>query len=165
METVIKTFGVQPILLLAQIVNFLILLFILRKFMYGPLLKILDQRRKKISDGLKNAEQIEKRLLALEEEREKRIKEAISESKKIVNDASKNATQILEDAHKKAQENIENLLAKNEQSMQRERETLRKEIRSELADLVVLGLEKVAKKTLTTKDQKDIVKETLSDIT
>jgi F-type H+-transporting ATPase subunit b len=66
---ILHEFGVQPILLLAQIVNFAILFFLLRKFLYGPLLKILEQRRNTIKESLKNAEKIEKQLALTEEER------------------------------------------------------------------------------------------------
>ena len=68
---ILNQFGVQPILLAAQVVNFLILLFILKKFLYGPILKVLDSRKKTIEQSLKNAEEIERRLLETTEEKEK----------------------------------------------------------------------------------------------
>ena len=67
---ILSQFGVKPILLAAQVVNFLILLFILKKFLYGPILKVLSERRKKIEDSLKNVEEIEKRYNEMKEIRE-----------------------------------------------------------------------------------------------
>ena len=63
----LKEFGIQPTLLIAQIVNFLIILFILKKFFYKPIIKLLDDRKKKIEESLKNAELIEERLKQTEE--------------------------------------------------------------------------------------------------
>src|SRR3989338_593740 len=55
----LSDFGVQPILLAAQAVNFLVLLFILNKFLYKPVLKTLDQRKQKVSQSLKAAHDIQ----------------------------------------------------------------------------------------------------------
>ncbi|MBI2593944.1 F0F1 ATP synthase subunit B, partial [Candidatus Daviesbacteria bacterium] len=73
MEKILSDFGVQPVLLLAQIVNFLVLLWILNKLLYKPVLKVLEERKAKIEKGLKNAEEIEKRLAQTAEEEEKAI--------------------------------------------------------------------------------------------
>jgi len=50
---ILKEFGIQPTLLLAQIVNFLIILFVLKKFFYKPIIKVLDARKKRIEVSLK----------------------------------------------------------------------------------------------------------------
>jgi len=68
---IFNQFGINPLLLLAQVVNFAVLLFILKRFLYKPILKVLEERKKRIEESLKNAEEIEKRLVEtaeLEEE-------------------------------------------------------------------------------------------------
>ena len=59
---IIRNFGIQPVLLLAQIVNFLIILYLLQKFFYKPIVKLLEQRKKRIEESLKNADLIEEKL-------------------------------------------------------------------------------------------------------
>ncbi len=85
-------FGVKPILLLAQTVNFLLLLFILKRFLYKPLLRVLETRREKIAASLKTAEEIEQRLQQVSLEREMSLKKAAKEAEEIVKDAGTTAS-------------------------------------------------------------------------
>src|SRR5258708_29645014 len=160
---VLKTFGVQPILLLAQVVNFLILLFLLKRFAYKPLLTMMQKCQEKIAKSLKDAQEIENRLLRIEEERVKKLQAAANEAKKIISDAGKAASELIEGARDRAQQNIAQMILKNKEQMEREKDQMYKEIKQELANLVVLGLEKVARKTLTSKDQKEMVRQTVQD--
>ena len=59
---ILKNFGIQPTLLLAQIVNFTIILFVLKKFFYKPITKVLEERKRRIEESLKNADEIEAKL-------------------------------------------------------------------------------------------------------
>lgn len=160
----LKDFGVQPVLLIAQAVNFLILLYILKRFLYKPVLKVLDERKKTISDSLQNAEEIEKKLTQITAEREEQLKKASREAEEIIKDATASAGQIIAEAHEKAGTDIEGLVAKAHQSISLEKEKMRQEIRAELADLVVAGLQKVTGKVLDKKDQEEMVKETIKEL-
>lgn len=160
----LKDFGVQPVLLIAQAVNFLILLYILKRFLYKPVLKVLDERKKTISDSLQNAEEIEKKLTQITAEREEQLKKASREAEEIIKDATVSAGQIIAEAHEKAGTDIEGLVAKAHQSISLEKEKMRQEIRAELAGLVVAGLQKVTGKVLDKKDQEEMVKETIKEL-
>lgn len=153
----LKDFGVDPRLLAAQVVNFLLLLFILKKLLYGPLLKVLEERKQKIAQSLKQAEEIEVRLQKTEEDREKSLEEATLEAQKIVNEATVSANQIIAEAHQKASQDIGLMVTKAADSINLDREKMQQELREELADLVVRSLEKVTGKVLNKKDQKDLV--------
>jgi F-type H+-transporting ATPase subunit b len=157
-------FGVKPILLIAQIVNFALLLFILQRFLYKPLLKVLADRKQKIADGLKNAEEIEKKLEQITAEREKRLKETAKETEGILKEATQMATKIIADAHTKAGNDVEKIFEKSKQSIEQEREKMRQEMRAELAGLVVAGLQIVTGKVLSEKDQKNILEESLKGL-
>lgn len=161
---ILNNFGVKPVLLLAQVVNFAILLLILKKFMYKPILKVLEERKKKIAESLKNAEEIEKRLAAIENSRDEKLKETAKEAKTILEEAAKNADQIVAKAHEKAGEDIEKMIKKSRESMEQEKEKLYTQIRADLADLVSVGLEKVANKFLTEKDKKELLEKSLKGI-
>lgn len=161
---ILSEFGINGWLLAAQVVNFLILLFILKKFFYKPLLKVLDERKTKIAQSLKNAEEIEKTLAKTEEDREKRLDKATVEAKQIITEATSSATQIIEEAHTKASLDIEEMVKKGQAAIEAERERLHQEIKAELADIVGIALEKVTDKALTAKEQKVLIEKTVKDI-
>src|SRR3989344_5440199 len=73
---ILKSFGIQPTLLLAQIVNFLIILFLLSKFFYKPIIRMLEDRKKRIEQSLTNTDLIEEKLKNTQEKSTQIIKEA-----------------------------------------------------------------------------------------
>lgn len=164
MDQITSQFGIQPILLLAQVVNFAILLFILKKFLYAPILKVLEQRRKTIADGVKNAAEIEVKLAKTEEEYQKRIDKATTEARKIVDDATKSASEIITEAHTKASQDMADILKKGRESIILEQQKMEQEMRGELTNLVVMTLEKVTGKVLNKKDQLDIIEKSVKQV-
>lgn len=164
MEKILSDFGVQPILLAAQVVNFLILFFILKKFLYRPILKMFETRKQTIAQSLKNAEEIEQRLLKTEEDREKKLRQASDEARKILDDATKSASGIVAEAHTKAALDMDIIFKKGEESIKQEKAKMQQEIREELANLVVLALQKVSGKVFNRSDQKNILQQTIKDL-
>ncbi len=118
---ILKQFGINPILLAAQVVNFLILLFILQRFLYKPLLKVLAERKKKIAESLKNAEEIEKRLLETEEEKEKILAKASTEAQKLLDDARKELEILRDEMKQSAQQQAEQIIKKVKRLPERKR--------------------------------------------
>lgn len=161
---ILDEFGINGWLLAAQVVNFLILLFILKRFFYKPLLKVLDERKQKIAQSLKNADEIEKTLAKTEEDREKRLDKATEEAKQIITDATSSATQIIEEAHTKASLDIEEMIKKGQAALEVEREKLHQQIKSELSEIVGIALEKITDKALTAKEQKILIEKTVKEI-
>lgn len=164
MEQILSEFGVQPILLAAQVVNFLVLLFILKKLLYKPILGVLEKRKQTIAQSLKNAEEIEKKLAQTEADREKALIKASDEAKEIIAEATKSGSLIIAEAHERASKDIEEMLAKGQSQINQDREKMQQEIREELADLVVVSLEKIVGKSIKKEDQKKIIDQTLKDI-
>lgn len=161
---IFEQFGVQPVLLAAQAVNFLVLLFILKKFLYGPVLRVLDERKKRIAQSLKEAEEIEKKLAKTEEDRQKTLQKALDEAQRLIDDATKSANQIVGEARGKAVKDMEEIMKKGQEAVRLEKEKMRQEIRQELGELVAISLEKVVKKSLNLKDQKRLIQETLKEV-
>lgn len=161
MEQIIKDFGIDPLLLAAQIVNFLILLYILKRFAYKPILGVLEKRKQTISESLKNAEEIELKLQKTEEEREKALDKAAKEAKIVLDEAAKSAEGIIQEARLKAQSDMEEMLEKGKESMQLERAQIQQELKEELAGLVALSLEKVINKSMSEKDQRKLIDDTV----
>ena len=93
---VLETFGVQPVLILAQIVNFIILLFLLKKFAYKPIMKVLDDRKHKIETSVKQAEEIEIKLAETESKQKEIVKAAEKESSRILDETREAAKKLQE---------------------------------------------------------------------
>lgn len=158
----LSDFGVNPVLLAAQVVNFLILLFLLKKFLYGPILRVLQERRKKIEDSLKNAEEIELQLQKTKEQSEKMIAKTLEESQKILDDTNKAAAQILEDTHKTAEQILMKAAEDAKKFVELEKVQMISQVKDNLANIVQLGLEKVWGRKKTAEQRKvieEVVKE------
>ena len=88
MDKILSDFGVQPVYLAAQAVNFIVLLLILKRFLYRPILKVLEDRKKTVLDSLIKAEQIEVQLQTTEQESAHKLSEASKQAKMILDNSS-----------------------------------------------------------------------------
>ena len=146
---IINSFGINPVLLIAQIVNFLILLYILKRFAYKPILKLLKERQAKIAESINNTKASEEALeKAIEKEREI-LKKAQKQAQEIVNEAKKQANRILEDAKKE---------------IQRESQETQKKLEAYTTKLAITILEKSLKDLLDEKDQEKVIEKALKKI-
>jgi F-type H+-transporting ATPase subunit b len=161
---ILETFGVQPVLLLAQIVNFVILLFLLKKFAYQPIMKILDERKQKIETSVKQAEKIQNQLEETETRQKEIIYKAEKESSKIINEAKDAAKKLQEETMSETSKKVEEVLSKNKETLQLEREKMIGEVKTDMANLVSETTKKVLNKTLTSGDNEDLVKKSLKDL-
>jgi len=162
MDKILTDFGVQPVYLVAQAVNFIILLLILKKFLYKPILKVLKDRNKTISDSLIKAEQITKELQTTEVKAAEKLSEASKQAREIIANASNTAHQIIVEAHEKAQVDVDLMMEQGKQSISVEREMMKNEMRGQLAGLVVLGVERVAGKVIGLPDHSKIVDQAIT---
>jgi F-type H+-transporting ATPase subunit b len=153
----LSDFGVQPILLAAQVVNFLLLLFILKKFLYGPLLKVLAQRREKIAESLKNAEEIEELRLKIEQDREKVLAKASEDVQKLLDEAKKEIEGMKEEGRVQAESLAAQIIHKGEIEANAKAEALRQEVMGKVAEIVAVGMEKVTGKSMSKKDQRTLI--------
>jgi F-type H+-transporting ATPase subunit b len=160
----LHSLGIDGRLLIAQIINFVILLLLLKKFLYGPLVKMLDTRSEKIKRSLESAEKIENDLKNTEERNRKALAEAQSEAKKLIADAKKSAEEeslkIIEVAGRKALDQKTKALQEIEESKNR----AKFEIKAEAAELITLAFEKIAEKKFESADDQKLVKNILKEL-
>lgn len=161
---IFNNFGVNPLLLAAQVVNFLILLFILKRFLYKPILGALEQRKKRIEESLQNAEEIEQRLLKTNEEVEKILAKALEESQKIINESKEASSAILGESKATAADIIQKAYEQALEVKKAEKVKLQQEIRENLGDIVSLALEKVTGKVITEKQKKEIIEKEVRNL-
>jgi len=154
---ILNQFGVQPVLLFAQVVNFLILLFILKRFLYKPILQALEKRKELIVKTLKNAEESEKIYAEAKEKSDRIITNASEQSRKILDESNKVAAQIVDGATKKVAEILQAAQKEASKLVDIERVKLNQALKEHIGELVVVTYEKVNGKKLTEKQRKDIV--------
>lgn len=157
-------FGIKPVLLAAQVVNFLILLFILKKFLYKPILKVLEERKHRIEDSLKNAAEIERRLAETEQQAEKILNKALAEGQKILDQSNQAAAQIIDGANKTAEQILQKATEDGKKLIELEKEMLMRQVRENVGSLISLVLEKVIGKKITRKDQIEIIEKEVKNI-
>ncbi len=150
--------------LIGQIINVLILVWLLNKFLYKPLLKLIKDRNKRIKEGLELAkanEEARQKIKKLEEERlaaaEKKVLELIQKAKR---EANQEAKEIIHQAQLKAKEEME----KQRRLLLEELKEERAKIKEEASDLVVKVSEKVLSDLLDKTTQEKIIKNALSKL-
>lgn len=125
--------------LLIQIIAFVLLIWFVNKVLWGPISKLMEERQKRIADGLSAAEK-GKRELELAEKRAKEVlKEAKEQAQNIIGQAEKRANEIVDDAKTKAQEEADRVRAGAQAELAQEVAAAREQLRSEVAKLAVAG--------------------------
>jgi F-type H+-transporting ATPase subunit b len=146
-------FGVSPPLIIAQIVSFSIVAFILWKFAFKPVLSTLGERQQKIESGLRYAEEMQAKLAATAQESAAIIKKSQIEATRIIDDARQSAKEFLDRQTLEASAKANDMLTKAQQSIELEHKKMLADARTEIARLVVTTTERVLAKRLTDADR------------
>lgn len=157
MQELLNTFGIQPVLLVAQIVNFFIILYLLKRFALTPILKVLEDRRLKIAESIKNAEDAKKALEKAEEKEKEVLKKAQAQAQETLADARKAAAEISEKAEGKAKEQVEKILADAQKKIEQQTQEAEKKLAGHVASLATTMLEKSLTGMLDEKDQEKVL--------
>lgn len=164
MPEIFEKLGIDYKLIIAQAVNFLLLLVILQRLAYKPVLKMLNDRTEKIDKSLKQAQKIEEELKNTEETKIAEIKKAKEEAQKIIKEAQdsaeKKSLEALEKTRTKTKEIVENA----KQEIRSEKEKSVAEAKKEIADISILIAKKIIGNTINEKEQKKIVNDALLKI-
>ena len=160
MGETLQQLGIQWPKLIAQVVNFAIVLFILWKFAYKPVLNMLEQRRQKITDGMANADKIKSELAATETNRRIILDQANADANKCIEEARVAAAKVLEQETQKAIATANDIITKAHQASEAELARMKTELRREVGRLVVSTTAKVTGKILTADDQNRLAEET-----
>lgn len=164
MQNILTSFGIQPILLAAQIVNFLIIFYLLKRYAFGPIMKVLKDRRAMAAESIKNAEETEK-LLAQTEERERDVlKKAQSQAQTIINDAKKQAVEIASQAEIQTKERVEKMIVDAQKKIDEQTRKSEKELATQVTKLSIEILEKSLQGFFSEKDQEEVLKKAVKQI-
>jgi len=159
-----ETFGFNTWLFFSQIISFVIVALILQHFAYKPILTVLEERRKKIADGLANAEKIKQQLTESEKRYQEILTKANADAQRMIDEARASA-QALSD--KKAQQAIseaEQIIAKAREAARIEREKMFADLKREVGRLVINTTSKVTGKVLNDDDQRRLSDEATREV-
>lgn len=153
MIEILNQFGFNPYLFFGQIVNFLILAFIFKKFLYKPILKTLNERKKKITKGLRDAEEAAKALADADSEKEVILVKASKEAEKILEETKKSAEEMRDEILTGARTDADKIIKSAKAQVDAQMDEMEKRAKKASLDNSVAILEKVLD-GLFTKDEK-----------
>ena len=154
----------DPGLFIWTIVTFLLLLTILKKFAWKPLLAVLDERQKSIEDSLDAAEKARLELENINKESDAMLSKAKTEAQSIVAEAKSAGENMREEIISKSKEEASQQLEKAKTQIDAEKNKALTEIRKEVVDLSVAVAEKLIQKNISKEDNKSIIDESLKKI-
>lgn len=153
--------GINIPVLLAQLINFTILLILLYLFAYKPLLRTLDNRSARIKEGMDTAQKIKEQAARTEEEVKSQLDAARREGQALIAQASQVGERVKEEAKHEARQEAQAVMAMAKAEMDRERDKVADELRKEFADIAILAAGKVIKESLDKKAHERLIQEVL----
>ena len=159
-----QQFGVTWQLLISQIVLFILVGLALKTWAYGPLLRMLEQRRERIAESLANADRIKAELAATEASRREVLDQASAQANKLIEEARSAANALREQETQKAIAAAEQIVAKAREATQQDHARMLADLKKEIGRLVVQTTVTVTGKVLTPEDQKRLAEETTRQI-
>ena len=159
-----RTFGWNPQLFFSQVISFCIVAFLLKKFAYDPILRVLEERKQRIAEGLANAERIKAELARTTASREEILMQASAQATKLIEEARAAAARVQETETQRAIAAAEQIITKAREASAADHARMMAELRREVVHLVVKTTAQVSGKILTMDDQKRLADEATKQI-
>jgi F-type H+-transporting ATPase subunit b len=159
-----EQFGFHWPQFLSNCISFLIVCVLLQKFAYKPIVTVLEARREKIAEGLKNAERIKAQLAEAEKTKSDILAKANAEAQRMIEEARASAQTVADRKTQQAIAEAEQIIAKAHEATRIEHDRMLAELKKEVGHLVIETTTKVTGKVLTSDDQRRINEETASEI-
>ncbi len=145
------TFGLDLKIFIAQLVNFTIVLFVLKKFIFTPLVKILEARQAAVDKGMTQAAEAERRLAEITVEREKAMQDARRDASELIRAAQTDAVRLVDRMKEQAKVDVESVVKQGKERLRIEQDSLRREIAEDVSTLIVEAAGKVLGQSLDDK--------------
>jgi F-type H+-transporting ATPase subunit b len=165
MSHALHTLGIEWAKLIAQFINFSIVMFVLWRFAYRPVFAMLETRRLKIAESMADAEKIKARLAQTEADRQKILADAGDKADEQINEARVAAARVREQELQKAVAAAEHIIAKARETAVQDHARMLAELKHEVGRLVVQTTATVTGKILTPDDQRRLAEETEKQLT
>jgi F-type H+-transporting ATPase subunit b len=158
-----EAFGVDLPKLFFQVVNFLLLLYLLNRFLFKRVFALLDERGQKISKGLEDAEAAARDRELARAEREAAVAEARNEAAEMLASANKIATDTRDEILVEARADAEKVTARAREEITAEKEKAMAELRAQVADLALEAAGKLVRSDMNATTQRRLVEEFLAE--
>jgi len=150
--------------LIGQAIAFAFFVWFCMKFVWPPLILAIEERQKKIADGLTQAERAGKDLELAQAKAAEKLKEAKAQAAEIIDQANKRRTQIVEEAKNEGEIERNKIIAQGEAEVEAERNRARAELRQQVATLAIAGAEKIIKRSIDKEANSDIIDKLVAEL-
>ncbi|MFW6265936.1 MAG: F0F1 ATP synthase subunit B [Halanaerobiales bacterium] len=147
-----------------QIFNFLVLLWLLKRYLYTPLTDMLDKREEKIRGDLEEAKHKKEEAAELKKEREKELQKAREKAQKIVEEAENRGEKRAEEIIEKARDEAERIKERNQEEIARAKAEARDELRREVASLSMMAAGKFMKEKLDEEKHRELINQYIKNL-
>jgi F-type H+-transporting ATPase subunit b len=154
---------VRPFWVLVSIANFLLLLYLLRRFLWGPVTAVLSERAARIREGLAAAEDAKRERERMHEESETLLTNARREAQAIADRTTKTAEEAAASIVAKAREDSAHLLERARADVERTHRQMLAELRGEIASIAILSASRILQKEIDPQTHRRLVEQTLDE--
>lgn len=156
--------GIELPQLLTQVVNFTIMVFVLTKFLYKPILKTLEERKRKIEEGLKFTEEVKEEIEKTEKNRQEIMDKAKTEARQKIEETKNSAKRLESEIITKAHKEAEEILIKGRKELEQEKIEMEKAVSKHTVDIAAHMVEKLLNKMLSKEDHEALIEKKLREI-
>ena len=158
-----ESLGVNGLAILLHAINFLILLFLLQRFLYKPVMTMLDQRATTIRESVEAAERARQESARADQERLEALREARRQAEEIVTRAQQEADRIRSERLAQAQDEAQRIVTRAQEEATAERQQAMQELQGQVADLAVLAASRIISRSLDPQAHRALVEEFLAE--
>jgi F-type H+-transporting ATPase subunit b len=155
--------GISIPTLITQVISFIILLVLLRIFAYKPIMRMMDERSRRIKESMEQAETVKTQAARAELELKEEIEKASREGQDRIARAIKAGEDVKQKAREDAKKEADQLITRARQEIRQERDEAIDDVRKEFADLTVLAAGKVIEKTLDKEEHRELIDKVLKE--
>ena len=160
---IVKSLGINWKIFLAQLINFGIVFFVLKKFAFSPMQKMLKERKSKIDKGLNDAKKLESELEMARENYREKIQRAKQEANQIIAEAQKEHNAIIQKATEESQKKIDQSIEKAKKEIQEREEEMMAEIKKDAVELSMIGVSNFLDANLDTKGNRSFIEKIIKE--
>jgi F-type H+-transporting ATPase subunit b len=155
--------GINLPTLVSQLISFLVLFGLLMLIAYKPIVKMFDERSKRIKESLEQAELVKQQAASADEAVKKQLEAAAREGQEVISKAIRTGEGMKQEAQQQAKQEAEKLINRARAEIQRERDEAIDSVRQEFADLTIMAASKVVEKSLDQKAHRELIDKVLEE--
>lgn len=150
--------------LIGQSIAFFFFVWFCMKYVWPPLVAAIEERQKKIEEGLAASDQAEKDLQLARDKATAQLKEAKAEAAEIIDQAKKRASQLVDEETKRGHEEREKIMAQGHAEIEAERNRAKEDLRKQVSSLAVLGAERILEREIDSAAHSDILDKLVAEL-